>query len=174
MPEEEKFKVGVVIGFHGLAGVMKVRPGTNNPALLLDLETVTVVTGKNEELPCNVLSLRIEKGNLLLGVDAIGDRTQAETFMGSEVYTDRCQLADLDENEFWTGDLIGLEVYTTAGVHVGTVCDIINGAGDLLEIRKAGGTADDTALVPFVKALVPVVDIKGRRIEITDLPGLID
>jgi 16S rRNA processing protein RimM len=138
MPEEEKFKVGVIIGFHGLAGVMKVRPGTNNPALLLDLATVTVVTGANEELRCNVHSLRIEKGNLLLGVDEIADRTEAETFMGSEIFTDRSQLAALDENEFWTGDLVGLDVYTTGGVHVGTVCDIINGAGDLLEIRKAG------------------------------------
>jgi 16S rRNA processing protein RimM len=158
----------------GLAGVMKVRPGTNNPSLLLDMETVTIVNQKEEQLHCTVDSLKIEKGNLLIGVQEIEDRTAAEKHMGSEVYTARAQLAELEDDEFWTGDLVGMEVYTITGMHVGTVCNIVNGAGDLLEIRKVGGTADDTALVPFVKALVPTVDLKGRRIEISDLPGLID
>jgi len=171
---EQTFRVGEVIGVQALAGVMKVRMGTNNFALLQDIETVTIVTLKGVETEHEVVSLKFEKGNIQLGVSGVEDRNAAEALVGSTVYTKRDQLCDLEEEEFWTKDLVGMEVYTSSGKHVGTVCDIIEAAGDLLEIRKIGGTADDTALVPFVKALVPVVDLPGRRIEIADLPGLID
>ena len=60
---------------------------------------------------------------------------------------------------------------TTDGVAVGAVADVIHGASqDLLAIR----TSDDReVLVPFVSALVPVVDVPGGRLEIADRPGLL-
>jgi 16S rRNA processing protein RimM len=42
------------------------------------------------------------------------------------------------------------------------------GAGDLLEIRRTN--ARETLFVPFTKAAVPVVDVKGRRIVIQPPP----
>ncbi|HNB22477.1 MAG TPA: ribosome maturation factor RimM, partial [Candidatus Melainabacteria bacterium] len=54
------------------------------------------------------------------------------------------------------------------------VCDIIGEAGEYLEMQRADANKSDTVLIPFVKALVPTVDLKSRRIEIVNLPGLLD
>ena len=87
---------------------------------------------------------------------------------------DRAQINELEEEEWWVRDLVGLDAYTTEGVHVGTVCDVISGSNQLIEILRLDGDKNNTILVPFVKALVPVVDIKARRVEIVNLPGLLD
>jgi len=172
--QDERFKVGVVIGFYALDGALKVRPGTNNIDLLLDLETITLVRATHEAQLCHINSLKVEKGNLILWLDEYTDRTSTEKLIGAEVWTDRLQLTELDQDEWWVKDLVGLDVYTTDGEHVGTVFDVITGANELLEIKKLGGTESNTALVPFVKALVPVVDIANRRVEIKSIPGLLD
>jgi 16S rRNA processing protein RimM len=172
--QDERFKVGVIIGFHALDGGLKIRPGTNNVSLLEDIETVTIVQLKHQPQLCHIDSLRVEKGNLIVWLDEYTDRTSTEKLIGAEVWTDRHQLNQLEQDEWWIKDLVGLDVYTTEGEHVGTVFDVITGTNELLEIKKLGGSESDTALVPFVEALVPVVDIPNRRVEIKNIPGLLD
>jgi len=70
--------------------------------------------------------------------------------------------------------LLGLDVFSTEGEKLGTICDIIGESGEYLEMKRADPEKQDTVLIPFVKDLVPTVDIKGRRIEIVNLPGLLD
>jgi 16S rRNA processing protein RimM len=57
---------------------------------------------------------------------------------------------------------------------VGEIVSIIPGGTDILEIKPIGATDGKTILVPFVKDLVPVVDMKARRVEIKALPGLLE
>jgi 16S rRNA processing protein RimM len=58
------------------------------------------------------------------------------------------------------------------GAVVGTVADVIHGpGGELLVLRREG--ADD-ALVPFVHAIVPTVDVAGGRVVLTPPEGLLD
>jgi 16S rRNA processing protein RimM len=67
-----------------------------------------------------------------------------------------------DEDEFLAADLVGLAVETASGERLGTVVGVPNyGGGDLLEIRPPRGP---TALLPFTKAFVPVIDVPGGRV----------
>jgi len=67
---------------------------------------------------------------------------------------------------------VGLTVVTTDGRHVGTLAEVLHhGAQDLLVVRRDGR---DDALVPFVSALVPEVDLEGGRIVVADRPGLLE
>ena len=76
-----------------------------------------------------------------------------------------------DPEEFYDHQLVGLAAFTTDGDAVGQVADVIHGASqDLLAVRTLDGRE---VLVPFVSALVPVVDVPGRRLEVADRPGLI-
>ncbi len=76
-----------------------------------------------------------------------------------------------DPEEFYDHQLVGLAVSTTDGDAVGEVSDVIHGASqDLLAVRTADGRE---VLVPFVSALVPVVDVPGGRLEVADRPGLL-
>jgi 16S rRNA processing protein RimM len=63
-------------------------------------------------------------------------------------------------------------VLTTAGDLVGTVKDVLHHGQDLLVVRPATAAGDD-ALVPFVTAIVPEVDIAAGRLVIDPPPGLL-
>jgi len=172
--EEKEFCIGTVIGFHGLDGFLKIRSDISNASILDDVETVTIRRKDKTEETATVRQIKITQSQFSLALTEFPDRTAAESLLGATLYTMRSELGNLDADEFWVRDLVGMDVYTTDGAHVGTVCDVYTGANELLEIRLAGSAEPKTALVPFVTALVPVVDLKGRRIEIEDLPGLLD
>lgn len=171
---DDRFPVGTVVGLHGLNGQLKIRPETNNPALLLPIKSVQVERGDAPPMELAVNRIKLDKRMIFLTLRGYPDRTSVEQFVGARVFTRRKELKMLDEDEWWTTDLIGLQVYTTDGAHVGTICDIVGQAGDFLEIKKIDDPDGETALVPFVKALVPTVDIKGGRVELVNLPGLLD
>jgi 16S rRNA processing protein RimM len=171
---DSEFQVGRVIGALGLKGVLKVRLETNNADLLSEVRTVSLATAAGAKTHHRVESMKYEKRHMLVKLEDICDRTQAETLMGALITTERKQIRDLEEDEFWMKDLLGLDVFSTEGEKLGTVCDIIGEAGEYLELKRADAAKTDTVLIPFVKAIVPTVDIKGRRIEIINLPGLLD
>lgn len=168
---EYTFPVGKIVGFVGLKGDMKIRPETNNPELLLDIEDVEVFRG-GQRLKYEVTALKLEKRMLIMKLKGFPDRTSVEHLVDSLVYTTRDQLNELDDDEWWVDDLVGLAVFTPDGKQVGTVCGITGANGELLEVKCMN--SEGTMLIPFVKALVPVVDMKARRVEVVDLPGLLE
>jgi 16S rRNA processing protein RimM len=168
---KEPFLVGKVVGFQGLRGEVKIRPSTNNPELLLDITNVRLEM-PGEKLDATVSDMRLDRRMLFVKFKGYNDRTAVEFMQDAEVFVDKDQVADLDEDEWWVTDLVGLPAYTTSGAAIGTISGIIDAGNQILEI-SAGGDGK-TILVPFVKDLVPVVDIKGRRVEISDLPGLLE
>jgi len=78
-----------------------------------------------------------------------------------------------DPDEFRDHELIGLSVRTPAGDPVGVVTDVLHYGQDLLVVRRADG-GDEECLVPFVKAIVPEVDVPGGVLVIDPPPGLLD
>ena len=87
---------------------------------------------------------------------------QANAMRGTDLFTAKGNLPDLDEDEFYYSDLVGMQVKTVDGKMAGTVVAVQDfGAGDLLEIKpKEGGSFYH----PFTKEAVPKVDMKARRI----------
>ena len=168
------FQVGRIIGALGLKGVLKVRLETNNADLLSEVKSVCIATAHGAKSNHRVESMKYEKRHMLVKLEDIHDRTQAEKLLGAFITTDRKHIRELIEDEFWMSDLVGLDVFSTEGEKLGTICDIVGESGEFLEMKHANHEKPDTVLIPFVKAIVPTVDIKGRRIEIVNLPGLID
>ncbi len=75
-----------------------------------------------------------------------------------------------DPEEYYDHQLVGLAAFDLEGEPLGEVTGLVHGAQDLLTIRTPEGR---DALVPFVKALVPEVDLAARRVVIDDRPGLV-
>ena len=75
-----------------------------------------------------------------------------------------------DPDEFYAHQLVGLAAVDLEGRPLGEVTALVPGAQDLLSIRTPDGR---DALVPFVHALVPEVDLAGRRVVVADRPGLV-
>jgi 16S rRNA processing protein RimM len=151
-----------------------------------------------------VASARWHSGQLLVTFTGITDRTAAGELTGSWLSVDSSQLPEpSDPDEFRDYELIGLSVRTSAGDPVGVVTDVLHYGQDLLVVQAAPGQASpdeagpdrarqdkagpgkggpDKAgedksgeyLVPFVKAIVPEVDVSAGVLVIDPPPGLID
>jgi len=177
--DDYRFAVGVVVGFQALAGEVKVKPSTNSPELLANLTMVRVeyATGMQPEQPeplLKVSTCRLDRKMLLLKFEGYNDRTSVEHLEAARLFAREDELLPLEDEEFWVRDLVGLQAYTTKGELVGTISSIVGGSTDLLEIEPANQPKGKTILVPFVKSLVPVVDMRKKRVEIEPIPGLLE
>jgi 16S rRNA processing protein RimM len=117
-----------------------------------------------------VTTARDHNGTLLLRLEGVSDRNAAERLHGALLEAD--VEASGDDDAWYPAELIGLRVESTGGLLLGTVVSLDQGAAqDLLGVSCSDGVR---RLVPFVKALVPVVDVAGGRIVVDAPPGLLD
>jgi 16S rRNA processing protein RimM len=119
-----------------------------------------------------VESARWHSSRLLVRLAEIPDRNAAEAARGILLHaTIPADAVPDDPDEFYDHQLIGLAAYDVSGAALGEVTGLVHGgAQDLLTVRTPDGR---DALVPFVKALVPEVDLAARRVVIADRPGLV-
>jgi 16S rRNA processing protein RimM len=143
--------------------------------------------GSAVERTLTVEGARWHSGRLLLHFEGVDDRTAAESLRGLllQVEVDPSEVP-VDPEEFYDHQLVGLTVVDRSGARVGRVVDVVHGAQDLLVVDRApvpdgaverGAARTETAvqaMVPFVHALVPEVDLASGRL-VVDLPdGLLD
>jgi 16S rRNA processing protein RimM len=129
-------------------------------------------SGPDRPASLTVERTRWHQSRLLVTFAELADRTAAEAVRGLTLVTDvDATETPEDPEEYYDHQLVGLAVVTTDGAAVGEVVEVLHGAGqDLLSVRTAEGRE---VLVPFVTALVPVVDVDAGRVEVADRPGLI-
>jgi 16S rRNA processing protein RimM len=121
----------------------------------------------------SVETSRWHQDRLLVRFLELGDRDAAEAARGLLLHVPVLDgETPEDDEEFYDHQLRGLSVLTTDGVEAGVVADVLHsGAQDLLVVRREGR---EDALVPFVSALVPEVDVTGGRLVVADRPGLLE
>jgi 16S rRNA processing protein RimM len=161
---------------HGVRGEVIIGVRTDEPDLrfavgaVVDVSAAEVVDDAGLER-LTVASARWHSGQLLVTFTGITDRTVASELTGSWLSVDSSQLPDTgDPDEFRDHELVGLNVRTTGGEPVGVVTDVLHYGQDLLVVRRAEGEC----LVPFVKEIVPEVDIGAGLVVIDPPPGLLD
>ncbi|WP_425487094.1 ribosome maturation factor RimM [Microvirga arsenatis] len=149
---------------HGLKGEVRLKSHTGDPQAIARYRPLIASNGKTYSLK----SVRPAPGGapdlLIAVVDGVTTREASEALNRVQLFVERDKLPPPEEeDEFLLADLIGLTVQTEAGEIIGTVVAVPNyGGGDLLEIAPV--PSGPTALLPFTRAFVPVVDIAGRRI----------
>jgi 16S rRNA processing protein RimM len=118
-------------------------------------------------------SVRFHQGRAIVAFEGVPDRNVAEALRGVLLQVDSAGLPDPeDPEEFNDHQLVGLRVEDADGTVLGTVARIDHApASDLVVLDKPGG---GTALIPFVTAMVPTVDLAGGRLVVTLPEGLLD
>jgi 16S rRNA processing protein RimM len=161
---------------HGVRGDVVVGVRTDEPELRFApgsrLDTDPVSVG-----PLTVAGCRRHSGDLLVRFEGVSDRTAAAELVGTWLMADSATFAALDDPDvFRDGDLIGLSVRTVDGTVVGTVTDVLHHGQDILAIQPApsSGAGGGQILVPFVKAIVPEVDVPGGFVVIDPPEGLLN
>jgi 16S rRNA processing protein RimM len=157
-----------------------------------EIEQVELVSGRN--IP--------GKNLYVITIEDIEDRSKVEALKGYKLLVKKSDRLPLEEDEYHVSDLVGLEVYDReTQENIGVVIEIYSAGNDLLEVKlhqqatnseelksnseddlldskkikkKAKSSKPTTVFIPFVKEIVPVVDLKSNRIEITPPPGLLE
>jgi 16S rRNA processing protein RimM len=163
--------VGVFGAPHGVKGELRLKSFTADPMAIAQYGPLGDVSGSRE---WRILQARPVKDDILVvRVDGVGDRDAAARLTNQRLHVPRERLPALDdEDEFYHADLIGLAVETVGGDTLGRVAAVLDfGAGDILEITPAGGGRP--LMLPFTKAAVPVIDIRGGRL-VADPPAEVD
>ena len=164
--------VGRIARAHGIAGEVAVEVRTDSPEVRF-ADGASVDTDPPERGPLTVRRTRWHSGRLLVSFEGVADRTAAEALRGTLLVADSMTSPRGDDpDEFWDHDLEGLVAVTVTGTVLGEVEQVTHPPGaDLLVIRAANGSE---LLVPFVRAIVPEVDLAGRRIVVDPPPGLLE
>jgi 16S rRNA processing protein RimM len=161
--------VGQIGKPHGIQGEVLVFVRTDEPEKRFVPGAVfTTASGK-----LTLESLRWHQGRVIAQFEGVHDRTLAETLRGTELQVESADLVPPDDpDEFHDHQLVGLRVVSVGGEDLGSVARIDHApASDLIVLDKAGG---GTALIPFVRQMVPTVDLAGGRV-VVDLPeGLLE
>ncbi len=161
----DKICVGAISGSFGVNGEIRLKSFCADPETIADYSPLT----DEKDTRKFVISLsKPVKNGFAASVDGITTKEQADALRGVRLFASRDQLPEIPDDEFYHADLIGLTVLDVGGAVLGKVHAVQNhGASDLLEITPKGSS--DTVLLPFTKAVVPTVDLAGKRI-IVDPP----
>ena len=162
-----KLNVGRIGRAHGILGEATIEVRTDEAEDRFAIGSV-LETDSHGEL--TVVSARVHNGILLLGFQGIEDRNSIEALRNELLYAEvDIQAPGIDEDDYHVLQLVGCTAYLVDGDEFGVVTDVLNLPGqDVLAIKSADGEV----LIPFVRQLVPVVDIKAQRM--TVIPPDID
>jgi 16S rRNA processing protein RimM len=163
--------VGEIVRPHGVGGEVIVNVRTDEPAHRFAPGSVLVTDPDSGEL--TVESARPHLGRMIVTFAGVDDRDGAEALRKVVLCVDSSDLPPPDDpDEYRDHQLVGLAAVDSAGEPLGEVVSIDHApAADLLVLRRPDGR---TALVPFVTAIVPTVDLAARRVVITPPDGLFD
>lgn len=173
MPDTQRKRVclGVIVGAHGVRGLVKVKPFTETPEAVAAYGPVETKDGRRRFA---IAVAGAGKGVVLCRLEGVADRDAAEALRGTELYVERTRLPKAAADEGWYhADLIGLAARGVDGRDYGRVVAVENfGAGDLLEIAPPEG--HPTVYLPFTGENVPSVEPEAGRIVIDPPDGLFD
>jgi 16S rRNA processing protein RimM len=179
VPPPGWMEIGSIVGAQGIKGEVKVYPNSDFPERFeragerwlwgnQDSEPRSIQLKQGYEIP--------GRGLYVVKLAGIEDRTQAENLRGTMLLLPISDRPKLAAGEYHSQDLIDLPVFhQVTGVEIGIVADIFTAGHEILVVKAPIGNGKTTeVMIPFVKDIVPVVDLPNRRIEVLPPPGLIE
>lgn len=117
-----------------------------------------------------IKQIRIHKGSVLVLFDGINTPEQASGLSGHLVQTLAQNLPAKDEDEYYYFELIGLDVFTESGRHLGKITEVMaTGANDVFVVNGDSGEI----LIPFIDEVVTDIDLAAKKVQVNPMEGLI-
>lgn len=169
---DEFISVAKILNFHGIKGEVKLGFTKGREKQILNLKKVFAAKD-NDFLTLNVVSVRFHKHFAIVKFKEFNTVNEVEAYKGADLFLPKDEVeANLENDEYLFNDLMGMDVYDEDGCCIGVVCAVgENAANSIISVKDNNGKEH---LVPFVKELVPVVDLKSRKIVVNNIEGLIN
>lgn len=167
---EKQLQVGVISSTHGVRGEVKVFPTTDDVTRFRQLKKVYLDTGR-EMLPLEIQNVKFFKQFAILKFKGIDNINDIEKYRGKSLMIDREDAVDLEEDEYFIADMIGMKVCTEDGSEFGTLKDVMEtGANDVYIIDSL---EHGEVLIPAIRECILDVDVDEERMTIHLMEGLV-
>jgi 16S rRNA processing protein RimM len=134
--------------------------------------TVYVNEG-GEYVPKVVCSSRAHGGRHVMLLEHMSSRDDAERLRGATFFLPEDELAPLSDGEYYSYQILGLEVVTDEGERLGTITKIFTaGAHDVYEVTDTTGLKPREILIPAIDQVIENIDLKAKKMTIKKLRGL--
>ncbi len=163
---------GKISKVHGLAGEVKFLPHSGELDNISSLERIFVY--KTQGSPPSELTIakcRIHRNSAILKIKGVNTLEEARKLVGSIVYAERSDFAELEEGEYYWNDLIGLKTFTDDGKFIGIVDSLIDRSMQSLLVVKNN---DKEHMIPLTEPIVKEINLKESKIIIAPVEGLLD
>jgi 16S rRNA processing protein RimM len=161
---------------HGVRGDVTVEVRTDDPDLRF-VPGAVLRTDPPDRGPVTITGVHWHSGTLLLRLEGVDSREDAEAVRNTELLVDVADLPEIDDpDSYYDHQLVGLSARLPDGSVLGEVTAVRHEAQDLLVVRTgAGGEAvAGEHLIPFVAAIVPTVDLDGGFLVVDPPEGLLE
>mgnify|MGYP000274900181 CR=1 FL=1 len=166
---EDLLKVGVITTTHGVRGEVKVFP-TTDPERFLDLEYVLLDAGR-EMKKLEIRNVKFFKNLVILKFNGIDNINDIEMYKGRDLWVPREEAQELDEDEYYIADLLGMKVLLEDGSEFGTLKNVMEtGANDVYIVDRVDG---EEILLPAIHDCVLDVDVEKNTMTVHLMKGLV-
>lgn len=160
----EKIKVGKIINTHGIKGEVKIQPS--------GIETfnrdISYYIGDNFT-EVKITNCKIHNGIFIVKIEDFDNINEVMKFKSNEIFIDSKDLVDLEEDEFYIKDLIGLSVIDQFGNDIGKLEEVLQyEANDVYEIK----TQNSLISIPAVDEFILEVNIEERYLRVKIIEGM--
>ena len=165
--------VGKVVAVQGLKGELRINPASEFPERFTEPGTRWLKARGKAPKEIELKSGRQLPGKSVFVVRFAGveSREAAEALVGQTLMVPTDDRPELEEGEFHLLDLVKQRPPQRRCAAIGTVSDLISGGNELLEITTTEGRK---LLIPFVKPIVPEVQLEEGWLLLTPPPGLLE
>jgi len=162
--------IGKIVGAHGIKGVVKVFSYAESQSRYQSGMQLVLKDSHGNRFVHTVIWAKPHAKTVLLSLDGIQERSQAEAVIGSELFIEKAGLEELDEGSYYWNDLLGLAVYSVNGEYLGELSAIIpTGSNDVYVVKQSKSKSQAEVLIPALVSVVKEVDL-DRKIMRVDLP----
>lgn len=168
--DELLVSLGEIVATHGLLGWLKLNP-FNPETTALKPGAEVFIEQAGTQMPLLLETSSPHKRQLLIKLRQVDSIDAAARYVGTILSVPQAALEVLPPGQYYHYQIIGFEVFTTAGERVGIVQSTMATSGGELYIVHSGSKEH---LIPAVKEIVDKIDFANRTVIIDPPVGLLD
>jgi len=171
MVEDDFLSVGKIIGVHGINGNLTMHPYVESLSILSAGQPILLRNPNNKRESHVIQSGKRHKKGFRLALKEITNRNDAEKLIGAEIFIEKSELPDLEEDEHYWFELIGLNAFLDDGTCLGRLESIFQtGSNDVYVIKNPESGSE--ILIPAIQSVVVAIDIEKKRMTVVLPDGL--
>lgn len=166
--QSKPIEMGKFGAVYGIKGWIKVHSYTDDAESIFKYQPL-LMESKGQLQEVIITEWKSHNKGFVAKIEGYDVREEVQALVGVSLLVNETELPELEGDFYWR-DLIGCQVHTDKGYHLGAITDMMEtGSKDVLVVKANSNDAfgKKERLIPFIKEQVILnVDIAGKLIEV--------